>query len=262
MIDHYINLERFYDTQGLQSHREEILLHMTENKTAYRRCYHCLGALGALENDIHELIFTEEVAAKLSKRAKGIIGRELHRAGNEAGNVTHRFLSAVSCQGRLTLWDTVSSGFHKVYELQDTFGLAHELLVPILAAATAQGYNVVACPSPLAPDRLEHLLIPALGLAFVTSNKEQPYSGSRPYRRLHLDAIYSTREEYIKHRARFAKKVSAALLDGGLEALKSAKAAHDTLENLYNPYVDFSGVYAEADALAAQLFPGCLIANQ
>lgn len=263
VVDHYIDLGRFYDAQGLQAHRGSILACMAENKAAYRRCYRCLSAAGTLQSDMRELVITDDVTAKLAKRAKGIISRELRRGGGQEGRVTHRFLTAITCQGRMALWETVNTGCKRVYELWDNYGLAHELLLPILNAAAARGYDVIACPSPLSPDRLEHLLIPALDLAFVTSTKELPYSGSRPYRRLRLDAIASAGAAYPTNRARarFSLKVSSILLDEAIQALAQAKACHDELEKLYNPYVDFPSVYAEADALAQQIIPAELTAS-
>lgn len=262
VVDHYVDLGQYYDAEGLQAHREDILARMAENKAAYRRCYRCLAAAGALESDLRELLITDGVTDKLVKRAKGIVSRELKRGGTQEGKVTQRFLSAVTCRGCSTLWDTVETGCKRVYELCDSYGLAHELLVPILSAATARGYDVIACPVPLCPDRLEHLLIPALGLAFVTSCKDRPYPG-RPYRRLRLDSIVSAGDAYRRNRARarFSRRVSAALLDEAIQALGQAKTAHDALESLYNPYVDFPAVYAEADALALKLIPERTTAN-
>lgn len=256
VVDHYVNLGRHYDAQALQPQRDEILARMAENSAAYRRCYRCLAAVGALESDIRELLLSPELTARLAKRARGIISRELKRSGSQEGHVTQRFLSAVTCTGRMVLWDTVETLCSRVYELCDSYGLAHELLTPIASAACARGYDVIACPSPLAPDRMEHLLIPALGLAFVSSTRELPYPG-RPDRRLRLDTLLASSEVYRRSRARlrFSRRVSGALLEEAVQALGQAKTAHDALEALYNPYVDFTAVYDDADTLAAQLIP-------
>ena len=45
----------------------------------------------------------------------------------------------------------------------------------------------------------------------------------------------------------------AALLEEAVSSLAEAKAMHDGLEELYNPYVDFERVYATAGTIAAQL---------
>ena len=75
-----------------------------------------------------------------------------------APGVEHQgFLSAVTYQVSVPLWETVETQAGRVYELWDSYGLAHDLLAPILAAGLATGHQVVACPaarSSLAPVRV------------------------------------------------------------------------------------------------------------
>ena len=153
----------------------------------------------------------------------------------------------------VTLWGAVEAQADRVYELADSYGLAHDLLNPILTAALASGHRAVACPDPMAPDRLAHLIFPDLSLAFVTSTPEAPWP-HHAYRRLRLDAM-ADGEAYraAKPRLRFTKRVAAALLDEGVAGLAQAKAAHDRLERLYNPYVDFDRVLERADQVADEI---------
>lgn len=261
VIDHYINLEQYYDSEALQQHRNDILTCMEEHKTAYRECYLCLKAVGTLENEMRTLFHPKEMEEKLLRRAKGIVIRELHPRSKLPGKVTYRFLSAITCEGQMTLWDTVAD-YSRIYTLLDSSGFAHILLDHLCPAAVERGYDVIACPSPLAPDRLEHLLIPSIGLAFVTSTPAVPFPGES-YRRVHLDSLFSSTEPYRQNRARirFTRKVTSALLSEALVSLNHAKRIHDRLEQLYNPCVNFEGVYAEADRLAARWFPAEFKAN-
>ena len=50
-----------------------------------------------------------------------------------------------------------------------------------------------------------------------------------------------------KAKLRFMRRVEASLRDEAVAALASAKEAHDALEALYRPCMDFSGVTALAD---------------
>ena len=153
----------------------------------------------------------------------------------------------------MTLFDTATAQCDRIYELVDSYGLAHELLVHILAGGAAGGYDIVACPDPMAPDRLAHLLVPELGLAFLTSTSVLPFPGS-PYRRIRLDAAAD--REILRHsrpRLRFAKKVSAALAEEAVESLAQAKAMHDDLEALYNPFVDFQLVDQMAQSVGDEI---------
>lgn len=255
VVESYVNLGQFYDRAGLAPLRQEIVAATGAYKGHYKRVYRCLEAASQLRRDDRDLLLTDALRARIDRRTAGIINREIKKNGGQAGEVTHRFLSAVTHRGRVTLWDTAAAQAKRVYELRDSYGLAHELLSPILSAAAAAGWDAVACPDPMAPDRLAHVIVPGLSLAFVSSTPEQPWP-QRPYRRLRLDAM-TDQELYrvSKPRLRFSRKVAAALEEEAVAGLSRAKQAHDQLEALYNPHVDFEGVYALADQLAAELFP-------
>ncbi len=253
VVESYVNLGRFYDHAALAPLREEIEGATVGYQSHYKRAYRCLTAAAQLMEDDRALLLTPALEAKLAKRARGILGREVKKTGREPGSAVQRFLGAVSCQGQVCLFDTVDALCRKVYELSDSYGLAAGMLTALAAGAMAAGYDVIVCPSPLFPDRAEHLLIPELGLGFVTSSPALAYPG-RPYRRVRVDAMADgdlTRK--YKARLKFSRKVSASLLDEGIAALAQAKAEHDELERFYNPHVDFDGVYFQAEEITGEL---------
>ena len=135
----------------------------------------------------------------------------------------------------------------RVYELLDSSGIGHQLMAAVQSAAAARGYDAVLCLDPDRPERIQHLILPELGLAFVTSAPGMEYPGT-PYRRLHLDALLDQRQwKQSKARCRFYRRMHGLLLEEGIQGLQAAKAAHDELEKTYNSAVDFGGVYALAE---------------
>ena len=252
-VERYVNLGECYDHEGLKKIRGELEGAMRGYKDCYARAYRCLRAAAELTADRAALLQTPELEAKMAKRAKGILSRECRRRGGGEGRVRQRFLSAVTHQGLLTEFGTVERQCRRVYELADTYGLGHLLLTHLLAGFAAAGWDVTACPSPLFPDRLEHLILPQLSLAFVTTGGGAVWP-HRPYRRLRMDAM-ADRELLQRNRARlsFSRKVSAALVEEAVSSLAQAKAMHDHLERLYNPYVDFEQVRAAAERAAWEL---------
>jgi len=246
-VERYVNLGDCYDSAALYPLRQAIMDCMAGYKGCYARAYRCLDAAAALTQDSRTLLATDELGERMAKRAKGILSRELPRVKSDApGRVRQRFLGAVTHKGVLCLYDTALAQCSRIYELSDPYGLAHELLLHLLAGATAVGYEVVACPDPMAPDRLAHLLVPELELAFLTSSPALPFR-SPPYRRLRLESMV---EDGLLRRSRarlrFSRKVSAALTEEAVASLAQAKAMHDDLEAIYNPHVDFDRVSAFA----------------
>lgn len=252
-VERYVNLGDCYDHTALAEKREEIFSCMKGYKGCYDRAYRCLTAAAQIGEDMRSMLITPAVETKLAKRAKGILSREVKKTGGQPGKAVQRFLGAVTWKGVLCNFETVDALAKRVYELSDSYGLAHILLTHLAAGAMAAGYDAIVCPSPMYPDRMEHLILPDLSLAFVTATPTLPY-GSRPYRRLRLDAMADADTlRRCRARLRFSKKVSAALVDEAVESLAQAKAMHDELEAIYNPHVDFPRVYATADDIAREL---------
>lgn len=253
VVERYLNLGACYRRDGLRPLRREILSCMSGYQGCYSRAYRCLLAAAQIEEDIRALLLTPHVESKLFKRARGILSREIKKTGQEPGRAVQRFLGGVTHQGVLCRFETADALCGRIYELSDPYGLAGPLLTHLAAGAMAAGYDIIACPSPMAPERMEHLLIPDLSLAFVSSTPVRPY-GKRPYRRLRLDSMADPDLLHRnKTRLRFSRKVAAALVEEAVDSLSQAKAMHDHLEELYNPHVDFERVYRIADSVIQEL---------
>lgn len=250
-VEQYVNLGTCYDCEGLQSVRKEIMSCMTGYPACYRRAYRCLDAAFELSEDVRATLLTPQLSQRLARRARGILRREIKPKKNgEKGQVTRRFLSAVTHKGYMTLFDTAETLCPRLYVLEDCCALGHELLVELLAGAVEGGYDVISCPNPMAPDRLQHLLLPEAGLGFITSTPACPYKGAR-FRTIRPGGGCTDHD--CRPRLRFALKVSAALMEEAVTSLSQAKQMHDELEKLYNPYVDFGQVKETADRISTEI---------
>lgn len=249
-VERYVNMGDCYDKVALWPLRREIMDCMSGYRGCYQRAYRCLGAAAEIMEDQRAALLTEALSHKLAKRARGILSREIPRQKAERpGQVKQRFLGAVTHRGSVCLYETALTQCKKIYVLSDSCSLAHELLVHLLSGITGNGYNVVACPDPMAPERLAHLLVPQLELAFLTLNGVP--QGITPYRRIRLDtAAEGDVLRRSRPRLRFARKVSAALVEEAVCSLAQAKSMHDDLEAVYNPHVDFD----QAGAMAQDIW--------
>ena len=254
VVERYVNLGDCYDTKGLQPLRQEIMACMTGYPECYSRAYRCLEAAFELSEDVRSTLLTPQLRERLTRRAKGILRRELKsKKSEEKGQVKQRFLGATTHKGCLCLFETAAAQCPRVYVLQDSYALGHDLLMELLTGAVEGSYDVVACPDPMAPDRLQHLLIPEIGLAFLTSSPSLPYEGEC-VRRIRLDNIADAAlVRCSRPRLRFALKVSAALKEEAVSSLAQAKQMHDELEALYNPHVDFRQVNELAGKIIGEI---------
>ena len=248
-VDRYVDLGRFYDLSAAKADAQEVKLHTHTYKEAYARAYRCLKAARQLEVDSVTAVQKTFQQERLERRVKGIMQRELRHKGTETGKTTRRFLGSITHQGYVWRYDSIMQLCPKIYELEDSWELAGGVLQQLHTAAKENLWDTVICVAPEEPERIEHLLIPGLGLAFVTSRTGMEL-GVRPFRRIRLDTMVTVEK---KARVRFQSRMTGMLRKEAIHALKEAKSSHDRLEAVYNPYVDFDGVRAMAALEAGRL---------
>ncbi|MBQ9980396.1 MAG: hypothetical protein IJP23_05005 [Oscillospiraceae bacterium] len=253
-VDSYINLGAFYNRTALAPRRRDIIDACDAYRADYPGVYRCLRAALAVKEQGRATVLTDAALTKLEKRAVGVISREFGGRSRRSGKMTKRLLSGVTPKGRLCFYDTVKANYSRIYELDTAWGLSDVFLKKLLAGALASGWDVIACPDPLSPEnRLEHLLVPELSAAFVTSGPESAFEGAA-YRRLRLDgAIEKEHLAANRQRLRFMQKTARAITGEAVAMLAGIKEKHDVLEAIYNPHVDFDGISALAEDTAAEI---------
>ena len=239
----YVNLGQFYDIALGKERRAEIVSQTNAYKNAYRDAYHMFAAARELDENLSSLFLQGLDRAKLKRRTEGIIAREIRGKGSGQPD-KYRFLGSLTHKGPIWRFDSVQQLCPRMYHLLDSGGFAAPMLEQIRAAARAKQYGSIVCPDPEHMDRIQHLLIPELGVAFV-SVKDGMECPCDPYRRIHIDAMIDS--EHLKQwkgKVKFTKKMAAMLRWEGIEYLCNAKDEHDKLESLYHPGIDFVGLNA------------------
>lgn len=241
--DRYVNLGDFYDIAAAKAARADIIRYTDACSAAYNRAYRAMSAAAQMADSAAALAKEGLDAEKLMRRTDGIIAREIRGKGS-GGKDEYRFLGSMTCKGSVWRFDSVMELCPKIYQLQDSFGLAAPMLERIRAAAASRDYRAIVCPDPEHMECIEHLLLPELEVAFVSSREGMNYDGPA-YRRVRLDAMVDA-GHYKRHKARlrFSRKMVQTLREEALEALREAKKSHDALEAVYYPNVDFDGVTA------------------
>ncbi len=231
--DLYIDLGRFYDSARLEKRAKELKELGKRCSDSYASAYSLLSAAGRLKRnsgDTPESDIVEAAEACLSL---------LTDAKKAEGGSRHVFLNAFSANGRVFLSDTLHSLCGKVYGINASASDASRVLQRIARSAESTGFNVIVCRSPLDPSLALHLIIPACGIAFTSE------PGSARNQLIRLGGCFRG-EEHIE--------LYEALLGAAEKMLAKAKKTHDLLEEIYNPCVDFEGVYAEAETHIKALF--------
>lgn len=241
----YLDLSRFYDLKALRKHKNELLLLKKENSQCYKRAYSLLRSSGEIRRHWMRSEHPEPQLTEATGRIMSILRRELGAKRRPNGSITRRFLSAYTCQGKISLTDSAESLCHRFCLPDSIWDISPILLARAAERALEGGCHVILCPDPLTPQVPEAVLLPQLQLGFLSPHSAlSSVSGTR---RLRLDARLDP-EIRKSAKAMFGpmEKLCLRLENEAIQSLKAAKTVHDKLEAICNPYVDFDGVYALA----------------
>lgn len=250
-----VSLYHTMDVEALKANQCEIL-------DLFRTCaYYQERASRTLSSAASLLLDSRRTAASAVDFTKvrlyaGRLGKRLIPSKGEGkGKENIRLLSAVTPQGILTYRDTVPALADQILVLQDEYGAVSRVILEHLRKqAIESGWDVIACWCPTAPeDKLEHLFIPELSLAILTSNSWHPmeFPGQKNIltrRFMDLSVLASSRA-----RLRFNKKAAAQLLEQTSELQRQALETHNKLEEYYRSAIDFSLVDLARDSLIHRL---------
>ena len=198
----------------------------------------------------------EEARQATIRRALGAARREFGKnlSKKAQGYVKKRFLSALTPNGVDFLSETVSALCGRIYTLDNDFGMAPFYLRQMEREALARGHSVILCPNPMATEEAEALLIPAMGLGFITINSRRKFQGE-VYRHVRLDALLAPEAaREVRQRCRSETRMRGEILKLAGEAMRDVKALHDKIEVIYNPHVDFEAIDALVEKHIEMLF--------
>lgn len=233
----YVNLGKFFKNNFTAMEEEKVRRLSRDYKALYANAYSYLSAASKLRKPCISTD-TGELEDRLKRRIDGIIKRNVPK-GEVCKAARKVFLSALSCEGRIMLSDDILKLCKLIYRFDDSMGVHHSALDYAAQAATKRGAELILCPSPLEPEKLEALIIPDASLAFVGS--EWQLEGARNIR---IPTEISDKKELRK-----ARKLSNELMTLAYEKLAEAKSLHDELEKLYIKHMNYPALnrFTEAE---------------
>ena len=247
------------DRDMLYGARKEIISLAREEKRLRKSAEGYLYAQGALLEDLASVGASAADRGRITAYARRVALREFPGRGSPrpGGREQVRFLSAVTGRGVLFLRNTAAALAPRAIAVEDNWGAASNLLLTALRdLALEAGLTAVTCRSPIFPfTKIDHLLLPQLGLGFLTQDK----SNARQLEGLTQRAIHAARFcdagllRERKARSGFLRKAAAGMAEQAVELLGQAEAVHRQLEGCYGDGVDFAAVSAIARRTEAEL---------
>ncbi len=243
-IDKIINLGDLLDENKLKKHKNEIIKISNEISETFKRTYRYLNAAKTIHEDWSTLNCSAknyDNLYKLEQELKNNLFKE-NISNDFKGNKRHLFISAITPEGIISHTDSVYIDMKNIYVLNGTPGTGKtEILNSISNEAVNRGFLVEYYHNPLIPNMLEHIVIPELNSAIVTSNEinKQFLDGEQIYmdNLLDLSILNSNRTKINED-----KELFYTLINKATDILHSEKKLHDDLEKYYVNNIDFSKI--------------------
>ncbi|NLW17596.1 MAG: hypothetical protein GX033_08160 [Firmicutes bacterium] len=244
-IESVVELSTYWDEAPLKEKRQEIRKAVFRKGFFFRRAYGYLRLAKQIADE--QMAYIQELGVLDRVGLNGVAVKlilELLPEGITTGRSVrerHLFACAITPQGMVNHLPSLVAGLHKRVWVSGPLGAVSSIIVDALRQAAQQrGYDVEVYHNPLDPKRVDHVIIPQLGIAVC--NASEPYelalgNGDRIVNTadyLDFSQLEPFSEEFSHLQAAFQEAMSAAI---GL--IQRAKEEHAYLESLYTPHMDF-----------------------
>lgn len=243
-VEEYVNLGAAWDAERLSGFRREILDFSGYIAEQYHRLYEALRLAKEAHTRLESLLSKDNDSARESAESLlQLLFTDIPVREND-GVRHHRFFGALTPEGVVHFWDNLSGDCRARYFLHGNSDLQKsELLLRIAEEACRRGLEAELYHCNLNADRLDMVRIPQIGACIADADAPHECFPEREtdcvldlnQDRQHTESeqgeiISLLRREYEENRNR-AKAL-----------LYAAHTAHDALEKIYHPAIDFSVV--------------------
>lgn len=237
-----VNLADCCDHEKMRALSGEALPVYKRLSALYARASRYVAAIGALSADTFRIAYDCLDVRKAAQFGAHLAEKNIPLSVGR-GREQVRFLSSATPLGLMHLSDTVGMMCDRVIAVEDECGAASRVILSaVRMTALERGADIITCMCPFAPDdKVEHIIIPELRLAFVTQNSslKTPTGERIVHARRFTDAAQLHQK---RQRLKFNRRAVSELIRGTVQTLAQAKATHDELEKLYVANMDFAAV--------------------
>jgi len=236
--DMIINMGEAWSGAAIEENKKEIMELSRDISKCHKMATSCIKSAAALLDE-NRLNADEYLQQKGIRELAEKLAKELDEA--EAGEESHRLLSAVTVGKILFFENTIKSLCNNIYSIRDEWGaVSASLLSEIRAIAQRKKIAFTSCYCSIGtPDKIDHILIPSIGLALNCSNS---YHSTESKHEIFANELMKPVKNYELESMLENAQKAKDLLGMAARHVARAKDLHDELEKYYISAMDFSRV--------------------
>ncbi len=248
-VDEIVHLGDYWDEGAMRANRRQILELNREVGRLFRRAYAWLAAARIFLHEVES--YYQDTGAldrgKLNHVAGELIEEIFGRAEcrRRTPRDRHLFATAITPEGPVNYLETIVGHLDRRYIIAGDDGTEKNTLIGrVLDAALMRGYDVEVFHCALEPDKVDHVVIPELGVAVINAVEPHFYRHQQPGDRV-IDTMQyvdtGIQEAYLGERTR-AREMYREAFDQAVWFISKAKQVHDEMEEYYVPNMDFDKI--------------------
>ncbi len=246
-VDEILNLGEYWDEDKMVHNKSKILSYTKEISKRFQRAYRMLHAAKAIYDD-WEAANSEAMNYHLANQKAATLLESIFSGITTigCGKMRKLFASAITPIGPVNYIDSISAGFTKRYIITGLPGTGKATLLAAVAnTAITKGLDIETFYCPLDPLKLEHIMIPALDTALITSTPPHNQNLSEATTVIDMnDCLDTDIFLSLESVTDYDRSTFWELFGKAGAYIHEAKKLHDELETYYIPNINFSGVDA------------------
>lgn len=252
-VDEILNMGDCWIEEGFKKYRQNIVEINKEIGKTFKHAYRFLGAAKGIHDDWTACNQEALNMSKLNKFKESIKNSLFIKPVSQMGFDRHLFATAFTPNGIVTFIDNLIENLENVYVLNGGPGSGKTSILQYISdEALKRGYFVEIFHDPFIPERIEHIFIPQLKFAMVTSNEinQRQINGKQIYME---DFSNSAALAKFKDQIEEDKVFFYELTNKALNIISKAKKLHDDMEVFYIANMDFDKVNAKVSYVKEKL---------
>lgn len=241
-VDEIMNLGEFLDSKQLEKHKHQIVQINQSKSRLYKSAYRYLQAAGIISDEINSLydqfINLNKFNAMCSEATEKLF--QNYALLKKTPKTKKLFSEAYTANGYISHTKSLCQSKRMWAVIGENTNYTSEFLKKIAEEATKKGYSTELYCMPLKPDKIQHVIIPEMNLAVVSS---ESYTTNGFEEVFDIHGIMDT-DNLRTHISEIENSLHLfdLLIRNALEKLSETKKYHELLEVFYINSMNFSGV--------------------
>lgn len=258
-VDEIIHLGDHWNEAGLRAHKREIVALNREIKRLFNRAYAYLEAANLFLNEVRT--YYRDTGALDIAALDRLVLDLIHEIFvpeprlDKSSRIRRLFATAITPDGPVSHLETIVGHLKKRYILTGDDGTGKGTIVNrLLDAAQMRGYDVEAYHCALDPMRVDHIVLPELGVAVINNVEPHFYAAQEG------DTVIDTGQlvdvgvdSFFAEERNVARTMYRRCMEQAVRFINRAKKRHDEMESYYIPNMNFADIEARRQLVANRI---------